>query len=208
MTQKAYIAGPMSGKDGFNFEAFNKCESWLDCNTKYTIFNPAKEGDLDRDGNPTKQRHEYLRRAFKELSQCDVIVLLDGWKDSSGARAELRAAVEIGLTIREFRPDIEGIPRVDNPETVLREAESLIRGVRNSDYGHPAEDFAKTAKMWSGLFHDKLSEDLEAKDVALAMCCVKMSREMNKPKRDNIVDLAGYAGTIEMIKEKKGENNE
>jgi hypothetical protein len=29
------------------------------------------------------------------------------------------------------------------------------------------------------------------------MCCVKLSRQVNAPKRDNMVDLAGYAETVQ-----------
>jgi hypothetical protein len=31
------------------------------------------------------------------------------------------------------------------------------------------------------------------------MCCVKLSRQTNKPKRDNMVDLAGYAECVQWM---------
>jgi len=35
------------------------------------------------------------------------------------------------------------------------------------------------------------------------MIALKISRECNKHKRDNLVDIAGYAKTIDMVMEKK-----
>jgi len=83
-------------------------------------------------------------------------------------------------------------------KSILMEAEELTNGARNADYGHPLDDYGKTAKMWSGLLAGKLKEDITPEEAMLCMCCVKISREVNKPKRDNLVDLAGYANCVSM----------
>lgn len=88
---------------------------------------------------------------------------------------------------------------LSEPENILEEALNLTEGARNDDYGHPYHDFTRTAGMWSALFDDRLLEPLEPQDVAMAMICVKLSREMNKAKRDNRVDMAGYANTLQMV---------
>lgn len=80
-------------------------------------------------------------------------------------------------------------------ETILEEAQSLIHGDRQNSYGHPLDDFQKTADQWRALF----GWDATPEKVAMAMICVKLSRLQNSIKRDSITDLAGYAGTIEMI---------
>ena len=55
--------------------------------------------------------------------------------------------------------------------------------------------------MWTALFRDVLKTEakLLPQDVALAMTCVKLSREWNNHSRDNLIDIAGYACTVEMI---------
>ena len=80
-------------------------------------------------------------------------------------------------------------------ESILFEAHNLVHGVRGEDYGHPYEDFSRTAKIWSAI----LGVDVTPEQVALCMIGVKMSRECNKPKRDNRVDIAGYAEALDMV---------
>jgi hypothetical protein len=80
------------------------------------------------------------------------------------------------------------------PPTILEEANALVYGDRQGDYGHPREDFTRTAILWTGVLHHKLAdgEHITPEDIALCMVQVKVSREVNKPKRDNRVDGAGY----------------
>ena len=78
-------------------------------------------------------------------------------------------------------------------ESILEEAQHLTHGPRSGEYGPPHVDYARTAAMVSAMLAHKLKEPLSAHDLSLVMCCVKLSRQMNKRKRDNMVDLAGYA---------------
>lgn len=82
---------------------------------------------------------------------------------------------------------------------VLEEANKLVHGDRNADYGHPLDDFSKTAAMWSAI----LGVHVTPEKVGLCMCAVKISRQLNKPKPDNLIDLAGYAETVNMVIEEK-----
>lgn len=85
--------------------------------------------------------------------------------------------------------------------TILQEAQSLVYGARNADYGHPADDFAAVAKAFNAYVEKKYNivGPLEAVDVPIFQMLVKIMREANKPKRDNLVDIAGYAATLEMV---------
>jgi hypothetical protein len=83
----------------------------------------------------------------------------------------------------------------EDDEDILAEASRITRGSRQSQYGPPDQDFRRTAGMWSALFISKLKDGVtfESRDVALAMILLKTSRETHQRKRDNWVDIAGYA---------------
>lgn len=83
--------------------------------------------------------------------------------------------------------------------TILEEAQSLVYGDRQAAYGHPLDDFSRTAKMWAAI----LGCEVTPEQVGLCMCVVKISRQLNRPKRDNLVDLAGYAATVELVLDEK-----
>ena len=81
-------------------------------------------------------------------------------------------------------------------KSVLTEAEGLVHGDRNASYGHPLDDFRRTAKMWGAI----LGVEIRPEQVGLCMIAVKLSRECHRPKRDNLVGIAGYAETVEWVK--------
>jgi hypothetical protein len=85
------------------------------------------------------------------------------------------------------------LPNPDARQSVLTEAQGLVHGDRNASYGHPLDDYTRTAGMVSALLAGKLKVPLTPEDLILVMCCVKLSRQVNHPKRDNMTDLAGYA---------------
>jgi hypothetical protein len=88
--------------------------------------------------------------------------------------------------------------------SVLTEAQGLVHGDRNQSYGHPLDDYTRTAGMVSAMLSHKLKESLTPEDLGMVMCCVKLSRQMNRAKRDNLVDLAGYAECVQwMIDERE-----
>ena len=88
--------------------------------------------------------------------------------------------------------------------TILDEATVLTSGPRQEDYGHPIHDHTRTAKMWSAI----LGTEVTAEQVCLCMVALKLSRQCNKPKRDNIVDACGYLRNVEMIQEETGKMKE
>ena len=89
-------------------------------------------------------------------------------------------------------------------ETILEEAQRLVHGNRGTDYGEPIHDFGRTALIWEAIFGHPVTPE----QVALCMVGVKISREVNCPKRDNRVDGAGYFETLDMIHQKRAKDIE
>lgn len=94
-----------------------------------------------------------------------------------------------------------GSTEPDLPPTILEEAQDAVYGDRQQDYGHPREDFTRTAIIWTGLLQHKLADGayIEAEDVPRCMIGVKLARDVNAPKRDNRVDGAGYFLTLDRL---------
>lgn len=88
-------------------------------------------------------------------------------------------------------------------ETVLEEAQRLTHGDRHDAYGHPIHDLTRTGDMATAMIRHKLKpgERLEPEDIAMIMIAVKLSREVNQPKRDNRVDGPGYFEVLDMIRQ-------
>jgi hypothetical protein len=128
-----------------------------------------------------------------------LILKLDGWDTSRGVEEERVACKRHGIPYAF----LEYPAFLDKSETVLEEAQRIVYGSRQAAYGHPMDDYTRTAAMVSGMLAHKLKEPLSAEEMALVMCQVKISRQINKPKRDNMTDLAGYAGCVQRIVERR-----
>lgn len=100
---------------------------------------------------------------------------------------------------------------MDKSETALEEANRIVYGDREQTYGHPAKNFEATAALWNGYLHAKGTENwipqINATDVAHMMMLLKMARELHMHKRDNVVDMAGYAGCIQKMYDFVEKNN-
>jgi len=217
--RRIYIAGPMTGLPEHNFPAFHAAAERLR-KAGWEVVNPAENFG----GRTNLPRERYLREDVAQLVRCDAIALLPGWKDSRGAKLEYLLARELGLKVidiatlqpltRAPRPAVDlsacghaqaGLHSPEQGETssesVLDEAKRITGGSRQSDYGHPADDFARTARMWTGILAGKLRDGAEVgpMDVPLCMIAVKLARQAHRHKRDNLVDIAGYARTAAMV---------
>lgn len=79
--------------------------------------------------------------------------------------------------------------------SVLIEAQDLINGSRQEQYGPPTENFTNIAVGWSVL----LKTPVSASQVAACMLWLKLARESYKPGHDNRVDMAGYVGLLDEL---------
>jgi hypothetical protein len=81
-------------------------------------------------------------------------------------------------------------------DSVLDEAKRLVYGDRERDYDHPINDFTRSAGVLNALgYRGPGGRDLKPEDIALLQIAVKLSREVHHVKRDNLVDICGYAET-------------
>jgi Domain of unknown function (DUF6378) len=84
---------------------------------------------------------------------------------------------------------------------ILAEADRIINGDRQVDYGTPEDCFGLIAGYWQRYLSNKISacEDddsnfyIEGHDVAMMMVLLKVARTNGQKKTDNYVDICGYA---------------
>jgi len=119
-----YIAGPMRGYEEFNFPAFHAAEMRMILGG-WNPFNPARrdverhdgvdisKGNVNGDESKAAEDHEFsLRDALGEdcewiCHEADAIVMLPGFAESKGARAELALAEALGHTTMYLSHDAQ-----------------------------------------------------------------------------------------------------
>lgn len=199
--ERVYLAGPMRGIPDFNFPAFFDAADDLR-DRGYQVFNPA-EHDMARGFDTGKDSEELTLDELREVFAYDMralatwadgIVLLPGFRQSNGARAEYFLSRALGYPAflyfgRYQELHLAGPEGAADDEDILHEAYRLTTGERNNSYGPPTQDFERTAKIWSAV----LGKEVTAAEVALCMIGLKISRATWSDKRDNYVDIAGYA---------------
>lgn len=188
-----YIAGPMTGLPDYNFPAFHEAAARIRAEG-LRVVSPAELDEHDSVPPGDRPWAWYLARDLKALLDCNAVAVLDGWRESRGARLEVHVASALGLHVVSAKT----LCRLE--ETVLEEAQRLIYGDRNEAYGHPLDDFTRTGRMWGAILG---IPDIPPEHVGLCMSAVKISREVNAPKRDNRVDGPGYWGCVDMIHEER-----
>ena len=104
----------------------------------------------------------------------------------------------------------------DYKNEILAEADKIIHGERNEQYGEPEDAFRNIAQLWNvyvnhciaKVFDDvrdvrtdlNMRDDwcddytvIDKHDVAMMMILLKVARTNGTKKKDNYVDIAGYA---------------
>jgi hypothetical protein len=90
-------------------------------------------------------------------------------------------------------------------DDILKEADALVHGQRNTAYGHPIDDYSRVVDIFKNLSGIQLSPE----DGALFMVAVKLARlrhnyEAGIIHRDSLVDAAGYLWVFAQIVESRG----
>jgi hypothetical protein len=90
-------------------------------------------------------------------------------------------------------------PGVTERERLLLDAAAAVRE-RGESYGDPQTHFARTVGAINAILAHKLREPLTPADWGICMILDKCAREQHSPKRDNMTDVAGYAGCVAEIR--------
>lgn len=195
-----YISGPMRGYPEHNYPAFNEAAEVLRSYADEVV-NPADNFK----GRTDLPQETYLRVDVGVMAErCNAIYFLPGWQNSAGARLEWQVAKGLGFDI--LNEYVEG-DETDTSWPVEYEASSIVRnGERQMNYGHPNQDFQRTAGMWTAFLAHKLVPGavITMEEMALMMGQLKMSRLASTPgHHDSIVDLIGYAICYDRLGEKE-----
>jgi hypothetical protein len=94
--------------------------------------------------------------------------------------------------------------RESTQESILQEADRIAGHSRSRDYGHPQANFRRIANLWEAYFASRpeLAQTeliISEEDVGHMLILMKVARNQNRPKRDNLVDIAGYSKCLAMI---------
>lgn len=187
---RLYLAGPMTGLPEYNFPAFHRAAAaWRAAG--WEVCNPAESFN----GATDLPYRRYVEHDLDLLRTCDAIAMLPGW-DGPNARGSVW---ERQVAVQLLRIPVYDAERPEAPparETILQEAQRLVHGDRGADYGHPIDDYTRTGRMWGAILG---LPDIDPRLCCLMMVAVKVSRECNKPKRDNRTDGAGYFECADMV---------
>jgi len=93
---KIYIAGPMTGIPEYNFPLF-RCVTERYRRFGHHVISPHEDVT-----DTTLPWEFYMRRALRLLAECDTIVLLPNWHQSTGAKLEFQIADTLGMKIIFF----------------------------------------------------------------------------------------------------------
>jgi hypothetical protein len=88
---------------------------------------------------------------------------------------------------------------LDIPQSILMEAESLVNGDRQAAYGSPKDNLGRWRDLCRASGRPGLA-CVTCEDLAVLMILGKVARDTNSPKRDNPVDIAGYAFMLDAVR--------
>lgn len=114
MVKRIYIAGPMRGIPLYNFPAFDFAKHVLAVSEETHELLAVSPADIDRGSGFDPEdmpadwnwdeihpsvgtKEEVIERDFRAIRTCDAIYMLQGWENSTGARAEAALAEWMGL---------------------------------------------------------------------------------------------------------------
>jgi hypothetical protein len=105
---KIYISGPMTGHPDYNFRSFFDAEELI-LKLGHTALNPAwQDGYTFEEAKKSAKIKghswgQYMREDLKMLMMAEGIVLLDGWRESKGAKLEAIVAGALDMQFYKIK---------------------------------------------------------------------------------------------------------
>ncbi len=197
---RVYVSGPIS--DGGKRTVDAAIDAWCRVSAAeaqrlvthgFAVLWPHGTVWMERLVGVTNHHDVWIDNDLPWVLCADAVLRIAG--NSAGADRECEAATNAGIPVfREVDQILEWSKDQGPCQTALR----LVYGPRQAAYDHPARDFGRIAKLWSGLF----DREFTAEDVALAMIALKLSRLKGNPAHeDSVTDIAGYAQTYARVRE-------
>ena len=194
-----YVAGKYRGDVDANIAAARKvaAECFLKGHDVICPHMNTAEMDLD-----TELPDEFwLKTTMNLLRRCDAIVLVPGWEDSAGTKAEIDYANSVGIPIFETPPELHPV-EIQRPIQVEAFIETVMKMYRlhlskNADYS-PANVLATgeigvIVRLW-----DKIARLMNLSGFKIEI----KSSEFQKPilpKHESIEDTLIDAGNYSII---------
>lgn len=135
-------------------------------------------------------------------TNCPKFILLAGGSEvfSAPHKGKLASYCSLQNVVKVEKSQIEPVqfPPFHN---VFSEASGIVYGDREEVYGRPAKNLKHIAEQWELYLKQKYGNacTISAEDVCYMMSDLKKCRQINSPKRDNLVDGIGYIGLIERL---------
>lgn len=101
--KRIYLSGAITGVEGWQ-EIFQDAATALRIRG-LEVFNPGEHQDPDAPIIGAEAYKHYMALELPEVIAADAVVVLDGWKDSRGARLEVHTAVVCGIPVLSY-PDL------------------------------------------------------------------------------------------------------
>ena len=94
-----YLAGPITGVANDNREEFERASKLLR-NLGNAVLNPHELcEEILKEGNPEEVWMHCLKICLREMRKCDMVVMLSGFKNSTGSMVEFTCALMQGMDV-------------------------------------------------------------------------------------------------------------
>lgn len=149
----------------------------------------------------------WMQLDFALVRDCDALLRLEG--SSKGADREVELADSLGIPVFHAIPDAVTYYETGAGRNILDRAKALIFGERQSDYGHPSDNWNDITEGWTWRLKYKLKpgERVTQVDGVDMMSIMKKARRMRGTNKRSAAqsreDDIGYVALEERFEEKE-----